>query len=214
MDITFNCDKCGQDIEVDEAGAEMSVPCPTCGANITIPLKPVWLADVNKIAYSGIDGILRGINNPGELRLSINRVLDATNYRAPEGKEGTIQDLRSFQRQNILIDTNVAVARGYVQAHVCNDPDVLDEYPALELVRVGYRKHPRGDPSYAKDSAGAIGGDERWPAAAEDSGDEDAVRIFEESGRMVALKSSDIWDSLGNLWDDSLGNKIGRAPCR
>jgi len=37
MDIGFNCDKCSQHIVIDEAGAGMTVPCPTCGASLTVP---------------------------------------------------------------------------------------------------------------------------------------------------------------------------------
>jgi predicted Zn finger-like uncharacterized protein len=37
MDISFNCDQCGQQIVVDEAGAGMLVQCPKCGEQITVP---------------------------------------------------------------------------------------------------------------------------------------------------------------------------------
>lgn len=39
MDIAFNCDKCGQHIVIDEAGAGMTVPCPSCNQNLTVPKK-------------------------------------------------------------------------------------------------------------------------------------------------------------------------------
>lgn len=39
MDITFNCDKCGQSIVVDEAGAGQLVDCPKCGTPIEVPHK-------------------------------------------------------------------------------------------------------------------------------------------------------------------------------
>jgi hypothetical protein len=37
MDITFNCDKCRQQIVIDEAGAGVSVKCPSCGAELIVP---------------------------------------------------------------------------------------------------------------------------------------------------------------------------------
>lgn len=37
MDISFTCDKCGQSIVVDEAGAGISVDCPTCGKPVYVP---------------------------------------------------------------------------------------------------------------------------------------------------------------------------------
>ena len=37
MDITFNCDKCGQPLTIDAAGAGASVPCPKCQAALVVP---------------------------------------------------------------------------------------------------------------------------------------------------------------------------------
>ena len=37
MDITFNCDKCGQNLVVDAAGAGHVIDCPKCGLPVTVP---------------------------------------------------------------------------------------------------------------------------------------------------------------------------------
>ncbi len=37
MDITFKCPHCGQELEVDSAGAGSSIECPACARNITVP---------------------------------------------------------------------------------------------------------------------------------------------------------------------------------
>ncbi len=37
MDITFNCDKCGQSIVIEEAGAGLLVQCPKCGQSLRVP---------------------------------------------------------------------------------------------------------------------------------------------------------------------------------
>lgn len=37
MDITFNCDKCGQSIVIDELGAGRQVECPKCGTSLSVP---------------------------------------------------------------------------------------------------------------------------------------------------------------------------------
>ena len=39
MDITFNCDKCGQSLTIDEAGAGQLVDCPKCGTPLEVPYK-------------------------------------------------------------------------------------------------------------------------------------------------------------------------------
>ncbi|MGD0059678.1 MAG: zinc ribbon domain-containing protein [Verrucomicrobiia bacterium] len=39
MDITFNCDKCGQSLTIDEAGAGQLVDCPKCGKPLEVPYR-------------------------------------------------------------------------------------------------------------------------------------------------------------------------------
>ncbi len=39
MDITFNCDKCGQSLTIDEARAGQLVDCAKCGARVTAPTR-------------------------------------------------------------------------------------------------------------------------------------------------------------------------------
>jgi hypothetical protein len=40
MDITFDCDSCGQNIVIDEAAAGQLVDCPKCAATLEVPFKP------------------------------------------------------------------------------------------------------------------------------------------------------------------------------
>ena len=37
MDITFNCDRCGQQLTIDETGAGQLVDCPKCSNNLLVP---------------------------------------------------------------------------------------------------------------------------------------------------------------------------------
>ena len=43
MDITFNCKKCGQQLEIDESGAGMMIQCPKCAASVAVPSKTTAL---------------------------------------------------------------------------------------------------------------------------------------------------------------------------
>ena len=40
MDITFNCERCGQHITIDESGVGVVVQCPTCGHSLVVPSPP------------------------------------------------------------------------------------------------------------------------------------------------------------------------------
>ena len=163
---------------------------------------------------TGITQILQGKNNPNELRVKIGQVLKQTNYLPPDGKEGTISDLRTLARQNLIINTNLKVARGTGRAIVANDPDVLDQYPAWELVPGGFRRHHRGDPIYKPGTDGSIDWLERWQDALDECSDDPAdieamQSVFDSTGRMIALKSSSIWQALGDGAggrSDTLGN--------
>jgi 2'-5' RNA ligase len=93
----------------------------------------------------------------------------------------------------IRIAQEVALGAGnYIAQN--SDETRVQEFPALELVRVYPRKVPRG--STDRD------GDDDWPTRWENAGGELV------DGRMVALKSDDIWQALGDAegYDDGLGN--------
>ena len=47
MDITFNCEKCGQPLTIDESGAGQLVDCPKCGTPLEVPQKSKPLATEN-----------------------------------------------------------------------------------------------------------------------------------------------------------------------
>lgn len=128
-----------------------------------------------------------------ELRLK--EAIDTIGYQPAEGEKGTIKDLSSMRRRRLVVETNVQLAQGAGKFLQGQDPDVLDAFPAQELVRFQAKVHERD-------------WHERWLRAAEYSGDEDAARVLNEFGRMVARKDSPIWDALGDpdLFDDALGN--------
>ena len=47
MDITFNCEKCGQPLTIDESGAGQLIDCPKCGIPVEVPQKPKPLVPAN-----------------------------------------------------------------------------------------------------------------------------------------------------------------------
>jgi hypothetical protein len=128
-----------------------------------------------------------------EARLRAKLKLSEEGYQPEPGEAGTLKDLSSDPRINLVIKTNRELAQGTGQKIQGNDPAVLEAFPCWELKRVAHSKNER--------DWGA-----RWVIAANDSGDTDALRVFQETGRMVARKDSPIWSSLGSsrLFDDAL----------
>lgn len=134
--------------------------------------------------------------NPTYARAEIKDLLSSLGYAPEEGEAGTLKDLSSNARIDLVIRTNTELAQGAGRFIQMNDADVIDEFPAQELVRFEPRVKVRD-------------WETRWLAAADESGDTDAADCLNNSGRMVALKASPIWDSLGDGaggYDDTLGN--------
>jgi hypothetical protein len=81
--------------------------------------------------------------NPAELRTRIKGLLDQLGYRPEPGKEGTIEDLGSDQRINLVIYMNSRDAAGYGQFRRNQDAALLWSHPALEMVRFEERDEKR-----------------------------------------------------------------------
>lgn len=91
-------------------------------------------------------------------------------------KRGGLQDITSRARLGLIIDINTQQAQEYARWKAEQDPDVLDAFPAQELIRLEDRVTHR-----------------RW-----------ATRWLQAGGtlvqgRMVALKSSPIWTAISRF---------------
>lgn len=163
---------------------------------IGVMLNPETEQRADRVTEENPEGdVTTGLTRP-YARLAIKQLLGEMGYSPEPGDEGTIKDLSSDARINLVLDTNVESAQGAGRFIQMNNPDIVDEFPAQELYRLESRVKVRD-------------WEERWNAAADESGDDDAARVLKESGRMVALKASPIWDSLGDGaggYDDTLGN--------
>lgn len=158
-----------------------------------------------------IDGVLSGDLDEASARLALKETLQALNYTpeggfpdAPAGSvppalKGTIEDLSSDRRLNLILRTQAGLMRGAAQKLQGHDPGALRQFPAWELVRVEERKVPRD-------------WEARWVIAMEnlDRGDElprdDQGNVKMDEVRMIAMKGDPIWAALGSseLFDDAL----------
>ena len=100
--------------------------------------------------------ILRQLAN-GEIdlataRLEIKQQLSADRYQPPENGRGGLLDLSSDTRSNLILETNLAQIHGFGQFVQHQQQDVLDLWPAQELVRVIDSKVKRNWPSRWKNA--------------------------------------------------------------
>lgn len=120
--------------------------------------------------------------NVAAARTRLKAGLQEDGYLPTPGEAGTIKDLSSDQRLNLVIKTNVEMAQGFGHWQQSQDEDVLDGWPAQELFRAEARKEERDWLTIWRGAGGSL---------------------FD--GRMIALKNDPIWNELGNA-DDGLGN--------
>ncbi|OAM89340.1 hypothetical protein OH491_13545 [Termitidicoccus mucosus] len=95
---------------------------------------------------------------------------------AAPGDSGELTDITSNRRLSLVYEHNVADAREAAAWQTGQDPDLLDEYPAQELVRHEDREEPRDWASIWANAGGSFYG-----------------------GRMIALKSDAIWEKISRF---------------
>ncbi len=109
-----------------------------------------------------------------EARKLMRRDLEQLKYSPKPGEEDTVKDLFSKARLDVILKTNEAQARGYIEHLGRMKPGAFAAFPAQEFLRVEARKAQRKD------------WPERWRKA--------GGKIF--GGRMIALKDDPVWVNL------------------
>ena len=141
-------------------------------------------ARVLAAARSEVAAILTSGKSMSEARRDLREALRADGYVPAAEDAGTIKDLYSRQRLDVMLKTNVAQARGYADYLAATSTGALAAFPAYEFIRVYQRKAPRGDWA------------ERWLSAARAVAWQGVAR---GTSRMVALKTSPVWAKLSRF---------------
>jgi len=123
--------------------------------------------------------------SPAEVRARMKERLAALDYRPAEGEAGTIKDLSSDRRTNLIISTQLGMSRGYGNWRQSQAPAVLDLFPADELFRALDKEKPRDWVNRWNDARATLG----------DSTTATAADIF-DVGPFIALKNDPIWTEI------------------
>lgn len=91
-------------------------------------------------------------------------------------KEADITDPLSIARLKLVVNTQLEMAYSEGQYRTGLDPDILNEWPALELVRISPRRVPRDWETRWTEAGGTL-----------------------HEGRMIALKTSPIWRAISRF---------------
>lgn len=146
-----------------------------------------FLQEIDDVTRDFVEGKI----NLATARLRLLQKLREIGYQPTPGEEGTLKDFTSDERIDLIIRTNAQIAQGYGQWLQGMRPGVLDAFPCAELFRAAHRRVERGSAE-----SKSTGWETRWREA--------GGTIY--AGRMIARKDDKVWDRLGTMWDDSLGN--------
>lgn len=116
----------------------------------------------------------RGGGDISEARKLMREDLARMHYEPEQGKEGTIKDLFSKARLNVILKTNLAQTRGMIQRASGMTPGFFAAFPAQEFTRTHSRRKEREDWR------------ERWVKA--------GGKFY--NGKMIALKTDPVWTKL------------------
>ena len=107
-----------------------------------------------------------------KIRMEFRKELETLKYD-PKGAKG-IHNLLSQARIDVIIKTNVAQARGYMQYAEGMSPGAFAAFPAQEFTRIRHSRHPRQD----------------WPQRWAKAGG----KVY--GGKMIAMKDDPVWERL------------------
>jgi hypothetical protein len=145
-----------------------------------------------------------------DVRLALKDLLAEIDYQPKEGEGGTIKDLRTDTRLDLIIETQQRMATGYAQYVKGNTETALNAVPCLEFKRIYQRNTPRGshrykgvlivdNPHYWRDRWQSLGG-----------------QVYE--GRMIAKKGDPIWADISRFGvpygPPDFNSGFGQAPVR
>lgn len=156
-------------------------------------LEPKQVQREDRVTVDNPQGFVTEGLNPTYARVKIKEMYQEIGYQAAPEDQGTIKDLSSDRRIDLVVKTNEDLGRGYGFKRKSQDPELLDLFPGWELVRYEERKEKR--PWIT-----------RWMLAGNATGWGLGDGWTVMGGRMVALVNHPIWTQLGSsrIFDDAL----------
>jgi hypothetical protein len=98
-------------------------------------------AEILQRFRDGAEQVARNERDQATVRKEIGMWLGEKGYQPPQGKEGGLQDLSSLDRINVVLTTNLRMARGH--AKWVRSQTGIRTTPAQEFYRLGNRMVPR-----------------------------------------------------------------------
>ncbi len=126
--------------------------------------------------------------SPAQVRARMKQHLAEIGYQPDPVQRGTLTDLSSDRRTNLIIETQSAMARGYGNWMSEQNPTIRDLWPASELFRALDRQERRDWAAIWNDARRSLG-----PATTA------TVAANPDSGPFIALKNDPIWSAISRF---------------
>jgi hypothetical protein len=81
-----------------------------------------------------VDELLDGKTDKATKRAELKQLLARLEYRPVDGEQGSLTDLSSDRRLNLILNTNLQLAQGAGTFKQGQEPDVLAQWPAEEII--------------------------------------------------------------------------------
>lgn len=125
--------------------------------------------------------------NPSLVRTRAQNFLKESGYVPDPSQAGSLTDLSSDKRVDLIIDTQTKMAQGYARHEAAQDEDVLNDFPADEMYRQRESKQKRD-------------WDIVWNNARRELGDATSASLATgKDGPFVALKNDPIWTAISRF---------------
>lgn len=157
-------------------------------------------------ARQSVREMLERGKSASEIRRDVRRLITPADRPSDPKDVGTIKDIHTKRRLDVVIEQNVRQARGYANHLSATSEGALRAFPGYELVRVRRAKAPRD-------------WDRLWKEAARKVG---YAGVNRETSEKIALKTSPVWVALSKFgnpfppfdWGSGMGlDDVPRSKC-
>ena len=157
-------------------------------------------------ARQSVREMLEKGKSASEIRRDVRRLITPADRPSDPKDVGTIKDIHTKRRLDVVIEQNVRQARGYANHLSATSEGALRAFPGYELVRVRRAKMPRD-------------WDRLWKEAARKVG---YAGVNRETNEKIALKTSPVWVALSKFgnpfppfdWGSGMGlDDVPRSKC-
>jgi len=120
-------------------------------------INPVQVKREDRVTAENPEGLTTTGMNDAQQREFLREKLKGYGYSSDPAKRGTIEDLSSNQRIDLVVQMNKRMAQSEGQKRIRQEPEILDAYPGWELFRAESRKEHRNWHERAKAAAAQTG---------------------------------------------------------